>query len=151
LNDRTKLSLSPFFELPKRKSLSHKSKITHLLQKHTLKVKFLRILICNAFTILIDFPHFHSFAGSSDDIHEIQRQNRITEQILTNFFERKFFPHRKPRPAPTIDDILPPEPRPNRSNKQHHQTKDEDDDSESDNLQSVESEHVDTFYRTSGE
>lgn len=89
-------------------------------------------------------------AGSSDDIHEIQRQNRITEQILTNFFERKFFPHRKPRPAPTIDDILPPEPRPNRSNK-HHQTKDEDDDSESDNLQSVESEHVDTFYRTSGE
>lgn len=88
---------------------------------------------------------------STDDAHEIQRQNRITEQILTNFFERKFFPNRKPRPAPTIDDILPLESRPNRSNKQHHQSKDDDDDSESDNLQSVESEHVDTFYRTSGE
>lgn len=69
---------------------------------------------------------------------------------MTNFFERKFFPNRKPRPAPTIDDILPVESRPNRSNKKNP-PKDDDDDSESDNLQSVESEHVDTFYRTSGE
>jgi hypothetical protein len=88
------------------------------------------------------------FSGSSDDYHEIQRQNKITEQILANFFERKFFPNRKPRPAPTLDEILPPESRPSRSNR--HRDSD-DDDTESDNLQSVESEHVDTIYRTSGE
>lgn len=96
---------------------------------------------------------FSLFSGSSDDYHEIQRQNKITEQILANFFERKFFPNRKPRPAPTIDEILPVESRPSRSNK-HHQSRDsDDDDTESDNLQSVESEHVDTIYneRTSGE
>lgn len=94
---------------------------------------------------------FFLISGSSDDAHEIARQNRITEQILANFFERKFFPNRKPRPAPTIDEILPVETRPSRSNK-HHQSKDsDDDDTESDNLQSVESEHVDTIYRTSGE
>lgn len=93
---------------------------------------------------------FSLFAESSDDYHEIQRQNKITEQILANFFERKFFPNRKHRPVPTIDEILPQESRPSRSNK--HQSKDsDDDDTESDNLQSVESEHVDTIYRTSGE
>lgn len=95
----------------------------------------------------MDIFLFSHLLGSSDDVHEIQRQNRITEQILSNFFERKFFPNRKHRPAPTIDEILPQESRPSRSNRQSS----DDDDNESDNLQSVESEHVDTIYRTSGE
>lgn len=82
-----------------------------------------------------------------DEQHEIQRQNRITEQILTNFFERKFFPNRKPKPAPTIDEILPPESRANPSIRNKHSTHKESDDDEPDNLQSVESEHVDSFYR----
>ncbi|KAG5679018.1 hypothetical protein PVAND_008622 [Polypedilum vanderplanki] len=88
-----------------------------------------------------------------DDHQEIQRQNRITEQILTNFFERKFFPNRPPKPAPTIDEILPPEIRPQRNKNSLHKDHSgggDDDDSESDNLQTVESEHVDTFY-SSGE
>lgn len=85
---------------------------------------------------------------SDDGTHEIQRQNRITEQILTNFFERKLFPDRKPKPAPTIDEILPAEPRPVRNKNSIHKDHSEDDDSESDNLQSVESEHVDTFYNS---
>lgn len=84
------------------------------------------------------------FVGN-DEQHEIQRQNRITEQILTNFFERRFFPNRKPKPAPTIDEILPPESRANPSILKHKEN--DDDEPETDNLQSVESEHVDSFYR----
>jgi hypothetical protein len=87
-----------------------------------------------------------SFVGQDgNEQHEIQRQNRITEQILTNFFERKFFPNRKPKPAPTIDEILPPESRANPSINKH--SAHDDDEPETDNLQSVESEHVDSFYR----
>lgn len=66
---------------------------------------------------------------------------------MTNFFERKFFPNRKPKPAPTIDEILPPESRANPSIRNKHSTQKENDDDETDNLQSVESEHVDSFYR----
>lgn len=67
---------------------------------------------------------------------------------MTNFFERKFFPNRKPRPAPTIDEILPPDSKP-LLNKQLSGQKDggDDDEPDTDNLQSVESEHVDSFYR----
>ncbi|CRK95652.1 CLUMA_CG009110, isoform A [Clunio marinus] len=84
-----------------------------------------------------------------DEHHELQRQNRITEQILTNFFERKFFPNRKPKPAPTIDEILPPESRANPSirNKHSAQRENDEDEPDTDNLQSVESEHVDSVYR----
>jgi hypothetical protein len=85
-----------------------------------------------------------SFVGQ-DEQHEIQRQNRITEQILSSFFERKFFPNRKPKPAPTIDEILPPESRANPSILKHKEN--DDDEPDTDNLQSVESEHVDSFYR----
>lgn len=88
---------------------------------------------------------FVYFVGP-DEQHEIQRQNRITEQILTSFFERKFFPNRKPKPAPTIEEILPPESFANPSIRDKHSAQKEDDD-ETDNLQSVESEHVDSVYR----
>lgn len=93
------------------------------------------------------FTKVSTFFLGPDEQHEIQRQNRITEQILTNFFERKFFPNRKPKPAPTIDEILPPESRANPSIRNKHSTQKENDDDETDNLQSVESEHVDSFYR----
>lgn len=88
---------------------------------------------------------FHLFVGTNDDQHEIQRQNRITEQILTNYLERKIFGKPKNR-APTIEEILPPDAKPTPSNVNNHTTNDEDD-PETDNLQSVESEHVDSFYR----
>lgn len=97
-------------------------------------------------TFSLNIPVSTYFVGQ-DDQHEIQRQNRITEQILTNFFERKFFPNRKPKPAPTIDEILPPESRASIRDK-HSALRDSDDDEpDTDNLQSVESEHVDSFYR----
>lgn len=87
--------------------------------------------------------------------HEIQRQNRITEQILTNFLERKLFPNRRPQQkAPTIDEILPAyvdEPANSTKTRNKHSTLQPDDDelslSEQDALQSVESEHVDSFYQ----
>jgi hypothetical protein len=93
---------------------------------------------------------FSASISDGDDHHEIQRQNRITEQILTNFFERKLFPNRKPKPAPTVEEILPLETRPQRNKHSTHKDNhpNDDDDTESDNLQSVESEHVDTFYRS---
>ena len=88
------------------------------------------------------------FVGQ-DGQHEIQRQNKITEQILTNFFERKFFPNRKPQQkVPTIEEILPSidEP-PNPHNKELKDDEDRDgSDLTEDSLQSVESEHVDSFY-----
>lgn len=101
--------------------------------------------ISNSWTFSLN--HSNVFVGQ-DEQHEIQRQNRITEQILSSFFERKFFPNRKPKPAPTIDEILPPESRANPSIRDKHSAhRDDDDEPETDNLQSVESEHVDSFYR----
>lgn len=103
-----------------------------------------------AFILLKDiftkYSPFSCIFVGQDEQHEIQRQNRITEQILTNYFERKFFPNRKPKPAPTIDEILPPESRASIRDK-HSAQREDDDEPDTDNLQSVESEHVDSFYR----
>lgn len=85
--------------------------------------------------------------GTGEEVQELNRQNRITEQILTNFFERKFFPNRKPRPAPTIDEILPPDAKPQVPGKHKETPHGDDDELDNENLQSVESEHVDSFYR----
>lgn len=101
-------------------------------------------ILLNIFSLNIPVSIY--FVGQ-DEQHEIQRQNRITEQILTNFFERKFFPNRKPKPAPTIEEILPPESRASIRDKHSAQRENDDDEQDSDNLQSVESEHVDSFYR----
>lgn len=39
---------------------------------------------------------------------EIQRQNRITAQIVANYLERRLFPHKSPtHRLPTVDEILP--------------------------------------------
>lgn len=122
------------------------------------KVQNVGLWKCHSTRLSSRFPdNFHSWTFSlnhsnvfvgQDEQHEIQRQNRITEQILSSFFERKFFPNRKPKPAPTIDEILPPESRANPSIRDKHSAhRDDDDEPETDNLQSVESEHVDSFYR----
>lgn len=67
---------------------------------------------------------------------------------MTSYIERKLFPNRKPKPAPTIDEILPPESRANPStrDKNSAQRENDEDEPDTDNLQSVESEHVDSFY-----
>lgn len=39
---------------------------------------------------------------------EIQRQNRITAQIVANYLERRLFPFKRPtHRLPTVDEILP--------------------------------------------
>lgn len=101
------------------------------------------------------------FSVGDDHQREIERQNRITEQILTNFFERKFFPNRRPaQKVPTIEEILPlptdsTEPLSPRNKHSAKHPEDEDDfreqddlffNRDSDNLQTVESEHVDKVY-----
>lgn len=113
--------------------------------KKCLEISF-ALFVRNTFSLNI--PCIIVGVNEHEEQHEIQRQNRITEQILTNFFERKFFPNRKPKPAPTIDEILPPESRANPSIRDKHsaQRENDDDEPETDNLQSVESEHVDSFY-----
>lgn len=42
------------------------------------------------------------------DYREIARQNKITEQILQNYLEKRLFPNNnRPSKAPTVWDILP--------------------------------------------
>lgn len=46
------------------------------------------------------------FLGRGED--ELQRQNRITAQIVANYLERKLFPYKKPtQRLPTVDEIIP--------------------------------------------
>lgn len=101
---------------------------------------------CKIPSLILSQKMLLSAGGTGEEVQELNRQNRITEQILTNFFERKFFPNRKPRPAPTIDEILPPDAKPQVPGKLKD-TPQGDDDELDENLQSVESEHVDSFYR----
>lgn len=102
---------------------------------------------------------------------EIQRQNRITAQIVANYLERRLFPFKRPtHRLPTVDEILPTTPQPvNQFSTAESKTKiprdlnvdtninddidDEDYNNEQDidpndpeNLQSVESNHVDSYY-----
>lgn len=113
-----------------------------------LRLHHLREPISNTLSLKL-FAYLFVGQAGQDDQYEIQRQNRITEQILTNFFERKFFPNRKPKPAPTIDEILPLESRANPSIRNKHSTQRDSDDEEqdTDNFQELESEQVDSFYR----
>lgn len=83
-------------------------------------------------------------AGSELDIRELERQNRITQQILQRYLERRLFPHRRSK-APTVWEILPI-PR----------TRTQDDNiedvlgvrlsPETETLQSVESEQISAVY-----
>lgn len=96
--------------------------------------------------------------SAGNQLREIQRQNRITQQIVQNYLERKLFPYRRPRQqVPSIDEILPlTTEAPIKYNKQQD-IKDDDDllrDEDQDfkeyydpeTLQSVESEHYDSIY-----
>lgn len=96
--------------------------------------------------------------SAGNQLREIQRQNRITQQIVQNYLERKLFPYRRPRQqVPSIDEILPlTTEAPIKYNKQQ-EVKDDDDllrDEDQDfkeyydpeTLQSVESEHYDSIY-----
>lgn len=71
---------------------------------------------------------------------ELERQNRITQQILQNYLERRLFPHRQAH-APSPSEILPPLKRPNDSIQEKLGPK-----SDAETLQSVESEHISAVY-----
>lgn len=84
------------------------------------------------------------------DVKEIQRQNRITQQIITNYLERKLFPNRRPHNnAPSVDEIIqiPGLSDETRTLLIEKGGKNKDgDDHDPETLQSVESEHVDNVY-----
>lgn len=113
---------------------------------------------------------------------EIQRQNRITAQIVANYLERRLFPFKRPtHRLPTVDEILPTAAQlPNQHSTAESKTKitrqlehgsntglpppenddigDDDyinddtnneqdiDPNDPENLQTVESNHVDSYY-----
>lgn len=102
-----------------------------------------------------------------EELREIQRQNKITAQILENFLERRLFPNKRPtHKLPTLDEILPkttteppvhqhrPTPQPLKKEQlvvvdgvDDNEKDDQDDqDFDPESLQSVESEHVDSYY-----
>lgn len=115
------------------------------------------------------------------DEDEIQRQNRITAQIVANYLERRLFPFKLPtHRLPTVDEILPTTSQllnhhgmaesktkitrqlEHGSNAAPNSTDDDDiidedyanddknehdiDPNDPENLQSVESNHVDSYY-----
>lgn len=68
---------------------------------------FLFLFFWFDFRTKIVFSNFAIPIGIDD--HEIQRQNRITAQIVANYLERRLFPFKKPtNRLPTVDEILPP-------------------------------------------
>lgn len=117
--------------------------------------------------------------SQGDDLREIQRQNTITAQILENFLERRLYPNKRPtHRLPTLDEILPkavrsvttrapnatsrhpfdkvPEPTDDDDDDQFGSSEDGEDYRDPESLQSVESEHVDSYldegvaYRNEG-
>lgn len=68
---------------------------------------------------------------------EIARQNKITEQILTQYIQRKFFPHLSPPQLPRIDYLAG-------ANRQA--TVSETDDTDPDALETVETEQISKVY-----
>lgn len=104
---------------------------------------------------------------------ELQRQNRITAQIVANYLERKLFPFKRPtQRLPTVDEILPTmrqpstdaEFKPKSKQTRHLQNQenvnleddlndniqlndDYDDEQDPENLQSVESNHFESIYQ----
>lgn len=106
----------------------------------------------------------------------MQRQNRITAQIVANYLERKLFPFKPPtQRLPTVDEILPSmrqtsadtetESKSKQARHLQHNNSNEnvnlddgfnvnvrlnddyDDEQDPENLQSVESNHFDSVYQ----
>uniref|UniRef100_A0A336M120 CSON006891 protein n=1 Tax=Culicoides sonorensis TaxID=179676 RepID=A0A336M120_CULSO len=89
--------------------------------------------------------------AKSHDVREIQRQNRITQQIITNYLERKLFPNRRPQhQAPSVDEIIqiPGISEDTKTLLIAKGGKDKDDDQDPETLQSVGSENIDNILDT---
>lgn len=104
------------------------------------------------FLFFFAFLFLLAYTSIGNDVREIQRQNRITQQIITNYLERKLFPNRRPQHhAPSIDEIiqLPGLSEETKTLLIAKGVKEKDsDDTDSDTLQSVESEHIDNILDT---
>ncbi|KAL3275272.1 hypothetical protein HHI36_020041 [Cryptolaemus montrouzieri] len=92
----------------------------------------------------IDHLRTCAIRGYQLDYREIARQNRITEQILQNYLEKRLFPHRhRSSQAPTVWDILPVERRRPNNNIQDQLRAVHP---ENETLESGESEYVQAVY-----
>jgi hypothetical protein len=76
---------------------------------------------------------------------EVARQNRITEQILTQYLQRRFFPHLVNTTPSSPTTLLRLKDRPTDHHLQH-QVREADGD---DRLETVESEQISNVYFTS--
>lgn len=134
---------------------------------------FLSVFLC----VCVSIVSLSHGIGIGDE--EIQRQNRITAQIVANYLERRLFPFKRPsHRLPTVDEILPTtsqqlnqhdntaESKTKITRQLEHGTNgaptndddigDEDysddinehdiDPNDPENLQTVESNHVDSYY-----
>ena len=118
--------------------------------------------------IRVKTSHFYLHSRFSADMqHELERQNKITQQILEAFLQKKLgLPTTVPK-APSILDILPvkmPTPLVPREpeiveddmedmeedNIDSQELTDDHELREDDSLQSVESEQIDSIYNTEG-
>lgn len=88
--------------------------------------------------------------GTSDlDAWELARQNRITQQILQNYLEKKLFPHlHRATRVPSVWEILPTgarRPKPTVQNNIQEVIKSLESNTTKESLQSVETEQVSSF------
>lgn len=150
---------------------------------HSIICVHIRYSSNNLFEIEFKWKHKHNinikkkydkwyFLGIGED--EVQRQNRITAQIVANYLERKLFPYKRPtQRLPTVDEILPSmrqpmtdtdsEPKSKQTRHLQNQanvnledddlndniplSEDYDDEQDPENLQSVESNHFESIYQ----
>jgi hypothetical protein len=77
---------------------------------------------------------------------EVERQNRITQQILAQFLQRRLFPNLSSTPTPSPNALLRLTDDPRDHHHHHHQAHDVDGD---DRLETVESEQISNVYFTS--
>ncbi|KAJ9575460.1 hypothetical protein L9F63_007665, partial [Diploptera punctata] len=77
---------------------------------------------------------------------ELARQNRITQQILAQYLQRRLFPHLTTTTTPSPPALLRPRDTQKDHHAHHHQAHDADGD---DRLETVESEQISNVYFTS--
>lgn len=101
--------------------------------------------------------HFYLYSPFFADVPELERQNRITKQILEAFIQKKLGLTRSNVQAPSIFEILPTkketEERPTRESVDEEvppEPTEIQDYVDVDNLQSVESEQIDSIYSNAG-
>lgn len=112
-------------------------------------VIFFVIFACQCSSSSNNFRNSVKESGLQLDYREIARQNKITEQILQNYIEKRLFPHsNRPVKAPTVWDILP-KPKISKQNN-NIQDKLRGLRAENETLESGESEQVDAVYEESG-